>query len=269
MNREELINQINAKQSFLCIGLDPDFDKMPHHISKDADGVIQFCKEIIDATHQYCVAYKPNVAFFEVMGSDGIRALKEIEEYIPKNIFKIADAKRGDIGNTSRMYAKAFFESQNFDAITVAPYMGKDSVMPFLEFENKWAIILGLTSNSGSQDFEFLETDGKPLYQSVLEKSSEWGSINNTMYVIGATQKNNLQSIRQIIPNHFLLIPGLGAQGGSLDDVAKYLLNKNTFDILVSSSRGIIYASQEEDFAEKSAMKAQELTLKMKTYINT
>lgn len=269
MNRQEIINQIKVKESFLCIGLDPDFEKMPHHLPKNADGVITFCKEIIDWTHSYCVAYKPNTAFFEVMGSEGLRALKEIEEYIPENIFKIADAKRGDIGNTSRMYARAFFESQNFDAITVAPYMGKDSVMPFLEFDNKWTIILGLTSNSGSQDFEFLETGSKPLYQTVLEKSSQWGTIENTMYVIGATQEENLKSIRKIIPNHFLLIPGLGAQGGSMEDVAKYLLNKDTYDILVSSSRGIIYASQEEDYAEKAAMKAQELTLKMKTYINT
>jgi len=271
MNKQELFNIIKEKQSFLCIGLDSDQEKIPQHLLKFDDPVFEFNKQIIDATHDICVAYKPNLAFYESRGLKGWESLEKTIKYLHKfedSIFTIADAKRGDIGNTSKQYAKAFLDPEfpglNFDAITVAPYMGTDSVSPFLAYKNKWVILLALTSNKGAFDFQFLESlpDNENLYQKVIKKSLEWGNEENMMYVVGATKAEMLTEIRRIIPNHFLLIPGVGAQGGSLEKVAKYGLN-DTCGLLVNSSRGIIFASDKIDFAEKAREKAMELKKQM------
>ncbi len=263
MNREQIINQIKLKRSFLCVGLDSDINKIPKHLLKTEDPIFEFNKQIIDATKDFCVAYKPNIAFYESFGVSGWNSLQKTLDYIPKDIFTIADAKRGDIGNTSQMYAKAFFNNMNFDAITISPYMGKDSVSPFLEFKNKWVILLALTSNKSSSDFQKLEgNNGERLFQKVLQTSRYWGSEKNMMYVVGATRSKQLSEVRKIIPNHFLLVPGVGAQGGNLEDVVKYGMNKDC-GILVNSSRGIIYSDNGVYFAEKSRISAQQIQSKM------
>jgi orotidine-5'-phosphate decarboxylase len=263
MNRQELIAQIKQKESFLCVGLDADIKKIPTHLLELEDPIFEFNKQIIDATKDLCVAYKPNIAFYESMGPKGWVSLQRTLDYIPNNIFTIADAKRGDIGNTSNMYARTFFENMNFDSVTVAPYMGEDSITPFLEFEDKWVVILALTSNKGGLDFQKIESkDGKKLFQQVLETSKSWGTDENMMYVIGATRAEELSDIRVIVPNHFLLVPGVGAQGGNLKDVAKYGMNKDC-GLLVNSSRGIIYAGSGTDFAEKAKVEARKLQQEM------
>jgi orotidine-5'-phosphate decarboxylase len=263
MNREDLVHQIKSKRSFLCIGLDTDIKKIPTHLLELEDPIFEFNKQIIDATKDLCVAYKPNIAFYESLGVSGWVSLQKTLDYIPKNIFTIADAKRGDIGNTSNMYARAFFEKMNFDSVTVAPYMGSDSVTPFLEFKDKWAIVLALTSNKGGLDFQKIENkNGKQLFEQVLETSQNWGTDKNMMYVVGATRVEQLSEIRAIIPNHFLLVPGVGAQGGSVEEVAKYGMNADC-GLLVNSSRGIIYASSDIDFAEKAREEAEKLQHKM------
>ena len=263
MNREQLIAQIKKKQSFLCVGLDTDINKIPKHLLELEDPIFEFNKQIIYATKEFCVAYKPNIAFYESMGVSGWESLQKTLDYIPENIFTIADAKRGDIGNTSSMYARAFFENMNFDSVTVAPYMGSDSVTPFLAFEDKWAIVLALTSNKGGLDFQKIKGgNGKPLFKQVLETSKNWGTDANMMYVVGATRAEQLSDIREIIPNHFLLVPGVGAQGGNLQDVAKYGMNADC-GLLVNSSRGIIYAGNDTDFAEKAKIEAQKLQQEM------
>lgn len=250
MTKEELFQEIKRKKSFLCVGLDSDPQKLPASVMKAEDPVFEFNKRIIDATKDYCVAYKPNIAFYEAQGTKGWESLQKTLDYIPKDIFTISDAKRGDIGNTSSLYARAFFESMNFDSVTVAPYMGKDSVTPFLEYKNKWVILLALTSNVGGLDFQTKRLqNGEFLFERVLRKSLEWGNDENLMYVVGATRAELLTKIRAIVPNSFLLIPGVGAQGGSLKDVAEFGMNE-TCGLLVNSSRGIIFASQEEDFAK-------------------
>lgn len=266
MTREELIHQIKTKKTFLCVGLDPDTEKIPQHLIEEEDPIYEFNKQIIDATAAYCVSFKPNTAFYEAYGLSGINSLEKTIRYIKTNYpehFLIADAKRGDIGNTSSMYARAFFNRLNSDAITVAPYMGSDSVKPFLQFENKWAIVLGLTSNEGSADFQQLPVDGTELYLQVIKTCAQWGTINNMMFVVGATKASMLGEIRKLIPDHFLLIPGVGAQGGSLKDVCKYGITKD-IGLLVNSSRGIIYASKGEDFAEKAAEEAKKMADEMK-----
>lgn len=269
MDIQKLIQQIKKKKSMLCVGLDVDLGKIPKHLLESDDPIFEFNKAIIDATQNYCIAYKPNIAFYEAYGVKGWQSLKRtidyVNEFYPEQ-FTIADAKRGDIGNTSTMYAKAFFEDLNFDSITVAPYMGKDSVEPFLEFENKHTILLGLTSNLGSQDFQFLKSDSDFLFKSVLRKSQTWVNSQRLMYVIGATQADYLKTIRSILPHSFLLIPGVGAQGGSLEDVCKFGLTDN-FGLIINSSRGIIYASNQEDFAEKAGLKAKEMQTKMEEFI--
>lgn len=261
MNRKELFEQIQKKKSFLCVGLDTDPGKIPAHLLKEKDPVFEFNKQIIDATAALTVAYKPNLAFYEALGPKGWESLQKTLAYIPKDIFTIADAKRGDIGNTSTLYAKAFFETMDFDSLTVAPYMGMDSVKPFLEFEGKWVILLALTSNEGSLDFQLtISQEGKPLFQDVLEKSSIWGTPENLMYVVGATRGEKIAAVRKIVPEHFFLVPGVGAQGGSLEEVAKYGMNDHC-GLLVNSSRGIIYATNGHDFAvaaKKEASKLQE-----------
>jgi orotidine-5'-phosphate decarboxylase len=270
MNRQELIEQIKIKKNFLCVGLDPDASKIPKHIiDEEEDAIYAFNTQIIDAVAPYCVAFKPNTAFYEAYGLSGIESLEKTIKYINVNYpnhFLIADAKRGDIGNTSEMYAKAFFKRLNCDAITVAPYMGSDSIKPFLQFEDKWAIILGLTSNEGSADFQQMKIDGKELYLKVIEISAKWGTENNMMYVIGATKAAMLQDVRKLIPNHFLLVPGVGAQGGSLEEVCKYGLNKDV-GLLVNCSRSIIYASNDIDFAQKAMIEAHKIANQMKTIL--
>jgi orotidine-5'-phosphate decarboxylase len=257
MTKEELFQQIQKKESFLCIGLDTDLQKIPKHLLDSEDPIFEFNKQIIDATHDLCVAYKPNIAFYESMGLKGWDSLQKTLNYIPKEIFTIADAKRGDIGNTSNMYAKTFFETYNFDSVTVAPYMGSDSVKPFLDFDGKWAIVLALTSNQGGLDFQMIkDSDGNMLYQKVLEKVQTYGQ--NIMFVVGATRSESLKKVRDIAPDNFLLVPGVGAQGGSLEDVAKYGMNDHC-GLLVNSSRGIIYASSSEDFAIAARRKAFDL----------
>ena len=265
MTTDQLIAQIHKKQSFLCIGLDVDLNKIPRHLLAEEDPIFTFNKAIIDATHHLCVAYKPNTAFYEAYGIKGWQALEKTINYLNENypeIYTIADAKRGDIGNTSTMYAKAFFEDLGFDSVTVAPYMGKDSVEPFLAFEDKHTILLALTSNQGAFDFQTKTIEGQELYKNVLETSKSWQNSENLMYVVGATKAEFLADIRKIIPNSFLLIPGVGAQGGNLQDVCKYGINSNV-GILINSSRGIIYASQDEDFAKAAAAKAQALQSEM------
>lgn len=279
MNREELFNLIKRKRSYLCVGLDSDIDKIPKHLLKLDDPVFEFNKSIIDATLPYTVAYKPNMAFYESRGVEGWKSLTKTIEYlnqISDDVFTIADAKRGDIGNTSKMYAKTFFENLNFDAVTVSPYMGSDSVEPFLGFDGKWVIILALTSNVGSTDFQMikqsygdtLENFGirsifrKKLYEKVISVSSSWGTTDNIMYVVGATQADYLTSVRIWAPEHFLLVPGVGAQGGSLEEVAKFGMNDHC-GLLVNSSRGIIFASNSDDYATVAGHKANELQLQM------
>lgn len=263
MDKQQLITQIKQKQSFLCVGLDTDIKKIPTHLLELEDPIFEFNKQIIDATKEYCMAYKPNIAFYESRGVSGWNSLQKTLDYIPNDIFTIADAKRGDIGNTSDMYARAFFENMNFDAVTVAPYMGSDSVAPFLEFDGKWAILLALTSNKGGLDFQtFKNENGKQLFEQVLEISQTWGTDENMMYVVGATRAEQLSVIRKIIPNHFLLVPGVGAQGGNLREVAKYGMNQDC-GLLVNSSRGIIYAGNGTDFAEKAGNEAQKLQQQM------
>lgn len=266
MTRQELIKEIFKKKSFLCIGLDVDNRKIPLHLQNDENGMFLFNKDIIDATASYCVAYKPNLAFYESVGIQGMIAFERTINYLKKfypSHFIIADAKRGDIGNTSTMYARTFFEEYDLDALTVAPYMGEDSVKPFLEYNGKWVILLALTSNKGSQDFQFLEDkNGTRLFEKVIRKSQEWANEDNMMYVVGATQGSMFEDIRKIAPNHFLLVPGVGAQGGSLQEVSRYGMNKDC-GLLINSSRGIIYASNGTDFAEAAAKKAQELQQQM------
>lgn len=266
MNRKELINQIFSKKSFLCVGLDTDIKKIPQHLLSEPDPIFSFNKEIIDATARYCVAYKPNLAFYESMGVKGLVSFEKTINYLNgvcPNHFIIADAKRGDIGNTSAMYARTFFEEYNLDSLTVAPYMGEDSVKPFLEYDGKWVILLALTSNKGSHDFQLTaDKDGERLFEKVLRVSQKWGNEENMMYVVGATQGKMFEDIRRIVPNHFLLVPGVGAQGGSLQEVCKYGITKDC-GLLVNSSRGIIYASKGEDFTDVAAKKAQELQEQM------
>ena len=265
MTLEKLTQQIQNKKSFLCVGLDVDLEKIPAHLLQEDDPIFAFAKAIIDATHDLCVAYKPNTAFFEAYGVKGWIALEKTINYLNENYpdhFTIADAKRGDIGNTSTRYAKAFFEDLNFDSVTIAPYMGKDSVEPFLAFEEKFAILLALTSNGGAYDFQTKTIDGKPLYQEVLKTASQYENSNRLMYVVGATKAEYLADIRKIVPDSFLLVPGVGAQGGSLEDVVKYGKNSNV-GLLVNSSRGIIYASSGEGFAEAARVKALALQQQM------
>jgi orotidine-5'-phosphate decarboxylase len=265
MNRKALVEQIKKKQSFLCVGLDADIQKIPAHLLKEEDPIFAFNKAIIDATSDYCVAYKPNLAFYESLGAKGWESLAKTMEYIPKDIFTIADAKRGDIGNTSAMYARTFFEHYSFDSVTVAPYMGSDSVTPFIGYDNKWVILLALTSNAGALDFQFAQVDneGHRLFEKVLKTSQEWGTDENLMYVVGATKADMLKDIRKIVPNHFLLVPGVGAQGGSLKEVAENGMNKEC-GLLVNSSRGIIYASNGIDFADQAKAEAMKLQSEMK-----
>ena len=267
MTKQELINQIKLKQSFLCVGLDTDLTKIPTHLLKEKDPIFEFNKQIIDATHDLCVAYKPNLAFYEVYGSQGWESLQKTIEYIPKEIFTIADAKRGDIENTSSMYAKAFFENLNFDSVTVAPYMGADSVMPFLEFKNKWVILLALTSNKGADDFQFFDGEKEKLFEKVLKKSKDWGNDENLMYVVGATRPEMFLDIRKLVPDSFLLVPGIGAQGGELSEVCKFGMNKEV-GLLVNSSRGIIYAGKDVDFAKKSRDEAVKIQKEMAILLN-
>ena len=275
MTRCELIEQIKHKQSFLCVGLDPDIDKLPKHLLQEEDPIYTFNKAIIDATHTYCVSYKPNAAFYEAHGVKGYQSLIKTIAYIKANYpnhFIIADAKRGDIGNTSKMYARAFFNEMQADAITIAPYMGSDSVKPFLTYKDKWVVLLALTSNEGAFDFQtqrIVHLDSQKethLYEQVLKTSKQWGTEENMMYVIGATKAQWLEEVRKIVPKHFLLIPGVGAQGGSLEDVCKYGLTEDV-GLLINSSRQIIYASNKEDFAAQAAKEAQHLQQEMKKFI--
>jgi orotidine-5'-phosphate decarboxylase len=285
MTRKQLVESIQQNQSYLCVGLDTDLDKIPKYLLKGNNPALAFNKAIIDATRDYCVAYKINTAFFEAMGSKGWDIMAESFEYIGPDHLKIADAKRGDIGNTSHQYAKAFFKNLNADAVTVAPYMGEDSIRPFLEYDGKWTIVLGLTSNTGSNDFERLKLAhdqldmplvpnliqaerSEMLYERVLKTVSQWGNPDNLMFVIGATQAQELGSIRSVIPNHFLLVPGVGAQGGSLEEVSRYGMNKET-GLLVNASRAIIYASSGEDFVEAAANQAQLYAQEMAGYLKS
>lgn len=266
MNRSELVNQIKTKRTFLCVGLDTDLKKVPQYILKEEDPIFSFNKAIIDATADYCVAYKPNLAFYEAFGVKGLMAFEKTVKYLKENYpnhFIVADAKRGDIGNTSAMYARTFFEEYDVDSLTVAPYMGEDSVTPFLGYDGKWVIVLALTSNKGSHDFQLTEDkDGERLFEKVLKTSVNWGNKDNMMYVVGATQGKMFEDIRRIVPDHFLLVPGVGAQGGSLEEVCKYGMNKEC-GLLVNSSRGIIYAANDETFAQTAAEKAKELMEQM------
>ncbi len=276
MTRKELIAHIQKKKSFLCIGLDSDITKIPKHLKESNDPIFEFNKQLIDATHEFCVAYKPNTAFYESNGTKGWQSLEKTIQYLNTNFpqhFTIADAKRGDIGNTSQLYAKAFLENLNFDSVTVAPYMGEDSVKPFLSYPNKWVILLALTSNKGADDFQFSKVwDEKgpdhfePLFQKVLRQSCLWGSEENMMFVVGATRPEMLTEIRKIIPNHFLLVPGVGAQGGSLSEVVKYGMNQDC-GLLVNASRSIIFASADNDFAQKAAEEAAKMQREMSFFL--
>lgn len=269
MDHSELFKNIVRKQSFLCVGLDSDIDKIPAFLREATDPVFEFNKRIVDATCKYTVAYKPNIAFYESNGTSGWNSLEATVNYISTNypdIFIIADAKRGDIGNTSKMYAKAFLENMPFDAITVAPYMGADSVTPFISYKNKWAIILSLTSNKSAEDFQYHTENGERLFERVMSVSKEWGNVNNIMYVVGATRAEMLSDIRKIVPHHFLLIPGVGAQGGSLEEVVRYGMN-DSCGLLVNSSRGIIFADDSENFDKVAGGKAKEIQLEMQKYL--
>jgi len=269
MNHSQLFNSIVQKRSFLCVGLDSEIEKIPPFLKKLKDPVFEFNKRIIDATHPYTVAYKPNIAFYESSGSRGWLSLEATVKYIKKkypDIFIIADAKRGDIGNTSKMYARTFLENMPFDAVTVAPYMGEDSVTPFLTYNDKWVVILALTSNKGADDFQYHNEDGIKLFERVLSVSQKWGTINNTMFVVGATRAEMLKDIRKIVPDHFLLVPGVGAQGGSLEEVAKYGMTSKC-GLLVNSSRGIIFADNSENFYKVAGEKAWEIQIEMEKYL--
>jgi len=269
MNHLQLFEEIVKKRSFLCVGLDSEIDKIPLSLKQNDNQVFEFNRRIIDATAQYAVAYKPNVAFYESEGSKGWLSLESTVKYIKEkypDIFIIADAKRGDIGNTSKMYAKAFLENMPFDAVTVAPYMGEDSVTPFLSYSGKWVVLLALTSNKGADDFQYHNEDGIKLFERVLSVSRKWGTIDNLMYVVGATRASMIREIRQIVPEHFLLVPGLGAQGGSLSEVVKYGLT-NKCGLLVNSSRAIIFADNSENFDKVAAEKAREVQLEMEGYL--
>jgi orotidine-5'-phosphate decarboxylase len=271
MTRSQLVEQIRLKKSYLCVGLDTDISKIPRHLQSHPDAVFEFNRAIVDATKDYCVGYKINTAFYEAMGIKGWEAMARTVDYISSDHFKIADAKRGDIGNTSSQYAKAFFETMNFDAVTVAPYMGEDSVRPFLEYEGKWAIVLGLTSNKGAADFELqkiadLQGRANFLYEEVLRKVSGWGHPGNLMFVVGATQAEAFTNIRTITPEHFYLVPGVGAQGGSLKDISEKAMNKEV-GLLVNASRAIIYASEKEDFAEEASTIAKQYQFEMEQYL--
>jgi len=283
MTRQQLVDQIFSKNTYLCIGLDTDVSKIPAHLQQIPNAVVNFNKQIIDATKDHCVSYKINTAFYEAQGVKGWQAMEETVNYIPSTHFKIADAKRGDIGNTSAQYAKAFFETLKFDAVTVAPYMGADSVLPFLEYSDKWTILLGLTSNSGAADFEMQKISGTVesleegihiskktenyLYEKVLKRAAGWGSTDNLMFVIGATKKDQFRSVRAITPHHFYLVPGVGTQGGSLKDISEAALTPDC-GLLVNVSRAIIYASENEDFATEAAAIAQQYGVEMKSYLN-
>ena len=280
MHRKVLVSEIKKKRSYLCVGLDTDVNKIPQHLKRNENAVFEFNKQIIDATKDLCVSYKINTAFYEAMGTKGWEAMEQTVNYIPNTHFKIADAKRGDIGNTSSQYAKAFFETLNFDAITIAPYMGEDSIRPFLEYENKWAIVLGLTSNKGAFDFEMLkvvredtnhggETNNgnQFLYEKVLQTVSKWGNTDNLMFVTGATQASELTNIRKIIPDHFLLVPGVGFQGGSLAEVSEYGMNKDC-GLLVNASRAIIYAGDDENFADEARTIALQYQTEMSSLLH-
>jgi orotidine-5'-phosphate decarboxylase len=269
MNHSQLFKSITEKRSFLCVGLDSEIEKIPSFLIKSKDPVFEFNRLKIDSTYKYAVAYKPNVAFYECNGLKGWKSLESTLNYIKKNfpgILVIADAKRGDIGNTSKMYAREFFENMNFDAVTVAPYMGEDSVTPFMTYSNKWVILLALTSNKGADDFQYHDEDGLKLFERVLTLSSRWGSIDNLMYVVGATRAEMLKDIRKIVPEHFLLIPGVGAQGGSLQEVVKYGIT-NKCGLLVNSSRGIIFADSSENFDKVAGEKAAEIQKEMELYL--
>jgi len=270
MNHAGLFENISRKHSFLCVGLDSEIEKIPSFLLKEKDPVFEFNKRIIDATYKYSVAYKPNVAFYECYGPKGWKSLEATVKYIRKtypDIMVIADAKRGDIGNTSKMYAKAFLENMPFDAITVAPYMGEDSITPFLAYNDKWVVLLALTSNKGADDFQYHNDDGIKLFERVLSVSQKWGTINNMMYVVGATRAEKLKDIRKLVPDHFLLIPGVGAQGGSLEEVAKYGMNSKC-GLLVNSSRGIIFADNTENFDSIAGEKAKEIQQEMEKYLS-
>ena len=266
VNKQELIQQIRLKKSYLCTGLDTQIEKLPHVLTHDGQGLIDFNREIIDATRNHSVAYKINTAFYEQYGKAGWEWMEETLHHLPNNTLKIADAKRGDIGNTSSMYAKAFFDTLPFDAITVAPYMGEDSLRPFLEFKDKWVICLALTSNAGHADFQLGEYEGKKLYERVIETVCKWGSEENLMFVVGATRAQLVKEIREMIPNHFLLVPGVGAQGGSLQEITEAAANEDV-GLLVNSSRGILYASSEDDYKEAAAAEAQKLAAEMASYL--
>ncbi|CAE7681690.1 pyrF [Symbiodinium microadriaticum] len=269
MTRMQLFDKIREKQSMLCVGLDPDLDKIPRHLLKLDDPIFEFNKAIIDATLPYAVAYKPNVAFYEALGPKGWESLQKTVEYLPKEVFKIADAKRGDIGNTAKKYAETFFKKMNFDSITLSPYMGEDSITPFLEYDNKWVIILGATSNLGFLDFQdiLVDSDSEKLYERVIRKCAEWGSKQNTMFVIGATRADKMIAIRSLIPEHFLLIPGVGAQGGNLEQVCKFGINAQG-GLLINATRSIIYASDGKDFASKAEHEAKLLQQQMAGELN-
>jgi len=268
MNKQELISVIRQKKSYLCVGLDTDSTKLPKHLLGKPHAVAAFNKAVIDATKDFCVAYKINTAFYEAQGLQGWRAMEETLQYIPQTHFTIADAKRGDIGNTAAQYAKTFFETFPFDAVTVAPYMGKDSVQPFLDYKNKITIVLGLTSNKGAENFELQKLNsGNPLYERVLQECASWGTEDNLMFVVGATQAKLLQRIREIVPNHFLLVPGIGAQGGSLQEVSKYGMNRDC-GLLINVSRAIIFASNGEDFADASQIAAKNYQEEMKAFFH-
>ena len=267
MNRENLIDQIKKKKSFLCVGLDTDLKKIPSHLLELDDPIFEFNKQIIDATKEYAVAYKPNIAFYEMLGPKGWESLQKTLEYIPKEIFTIADAKRGDIGNTSNYYAQTFYDTYSFDALTIAPYMGSDSILPFLR-DDKWAIVLGLTSNEGAMDFQNQKLiNGKFVYEHVMERCAEWGNVGNMMFVVGATRAEYIADLRKLIPDHFFLVPGVGAQGGSLSDVAKAGLNSD-IGLLVNSSRGIIYAGSGEDFSSRAKEAAKEIQSEMESILS-
>ena len=266
MNKSELTARIREKESFLCVGLDTEIEKIPDHLRNSPDPVFEFNRTIIEATAPFAVAYKINLAFYEQYGRDGWESMERTLQVIPPECFCIADAKRGDIGNTSRMYARTFFETYPFDAVTVSPYMGRDSVGPFLEYRDKFTIVLGLTSNAGSEDFQMLQTPDGKLYEKVLKQTSAWGSTDNLMFVVGATRAEHLIHIRKLIPDHFLLVPGVGAQGGDLDSVAEFGLNRDA-GLLVNSSRGIIYASPYRDFDVAAAREAQAMQEVMKKWL--
>lgn len=268
MNRSQLVDQIKTKGSYLCVGLDTDLEKIPQHLLSEKDPVFEFNKQIIDATYEYCIAYKPNLAFYEALGVKGWESLQKTLDYIPKNIFTIADAKRGDIGNTSSLYAKAFFEQLSFDSITVAPYMGEDSVKPFLKFKDKWVILLAHTSNIGAADFQLIESkaNGRRLYEEVMLRAQTWGSPDQLMFVVGATQGDKIEGIRELAPDHFFLVPGIGAQGGDLELVSKFGMNKDC-GLIVNSARAIIYASNGKDFAAAAGREAKKVQEEMSAYL--